>query len=370
MVLDIFVGLLGLDIHISHYGSQKVVLVDRMVPDSLLANALLRLEANYISKSEISIEEYESAFHVNMKRSMAWSKKGSPAIVTVPKTRVQTTAISGTISASGLINNPVPSAAAKDEALLPTTTHTVATLEHVVHRYAARRTLDDCAHNNIVQFRQTAEAHIRPKTAYGSDNYELSLYIGHLELPVIGGFIGDIVSDRCSAFLGSSIRGLPNTLQQSHTTSKILVRADDPVEYTASNRLLRQYAKYCSRFLWSFHSRRFVLKGFHPANPLDFSSHPSVTSMKRYQTHSIVSSILGCIFLESVIHYCHNFSAVKASLPKAAGKTTYITCIIAILESFEQAVETNDEANNLLSELPALKQMTIALMNDGYAIAL
>ncbi|KAL1926630.1 hypothetical protein VTP01DRAFT_5525 [Rhizomucor pusillus] len=31
----------------------------------------------------------ESAFHVNMKRSMAWSKKGSPAIVTVPKTRVQ-----------------------------------------------------------------------------------------------------------------------------------------------------------------------------------------------------------------------------------------------------------------------------------------
>lgn len=163
-----------------------------------------------------------------------------------------------------------------------------------------RRTLDDCAHNNIVQFRQTAEAHIRPKTAYGSDNYELSLYIGHLELPVIGGFIGDIVSDRCSAFLGSSIRGLPNTLQQSHTTSKILVRADDPVEYTASNRLLRQYAKYCSRFLWSFHSRRFVLKGFHPANPLDFSSHPSVTSMKRYQTHSIVSSILGCIARSSV----------------------------------------------------------------------
>lgn len=163
-----------------------------------------------------------------------------------------------------------------------------------------RRTLDDCAHNNIVQSRQTAEAHIRPKTAYGSDNYELSLYIGHLELSVIGGFIGDIVSDRCSAFLGSSIRGLPNTLQQSHTTSKILVRADDPVEYTASNRLLRQYAKYCSRFLWSFHSRRFVLKGFHPANPLDFSSHPSVTSMKRYQTHSIVSSILGCIARSSV----------------------------------------------------------------------
>ncbi|KAL1931091.1 hypothetical protein VTP01DRAFT_10228 [Rhizomucor pusillus] len=42
----------------------------------------------------------ESAFHVNMKRSMAWSKKGSPAVVTVPKTRAQTTTILGAISAS------------------------------------------------------------------------------------------------------------------------------------------------------------------------------------------------------------------------------------------------------------------------------
>ncbi|KAL1933118.1 hypothetical protein VTP01DRAFT_8796 [Rhizomucor pusillus] len=42
----------------------------------------------------------ESAFHVNMKRSMAWSKKGSPAVNTVPKTRAQTTTILGAISAS------------------------------------------------------------------------------------------------------------------------------------------------------------------------------------------------------------------------------------------------------------------------------
>ncbi|KAL1925861.1 hypothetical protein VTP01DRAFT_7285 [Rhizomucor pusillus] len=46
----------------------------------------------------------ESAFHVNMKRSMAWSKKGSPAVVTVPKTRAQTTTILGAISASGLMD--------------------------------------------------------------------------------------------------------------------------------------------------------------------------------------------------------------------------------------------------------------------------
>jgi hypothetical protein len=45
----------------------------------------------------------ESAFHINMKRTMAWSKKGSAAVVTVPKTRAKTTTILGAISASGLI---------------------------------------------------------------------------------------------------------------------------------------------------------------------------------------------------------------------------------------------------------------------------
>ncbi|KAL1928321.1 hypothetical protein VTP01DRAFT_2677 [Rhizomucor pusillus] len=45
----------------------------------------------------------ESAFHTNMKRSMARSKKGSPAVVTVPKMRAKTTTILGAISASGLI---------------------------------------------------------------------------------------------------------------------------------------------------------------------------------------------------------------------------------------------------------------------------
>ncbi|KAG1137521.1 hypothetical protein G6F37_011194 [Rhizopus arrhizus] len=45
----------------------------------------------------------ESAFHINLKCSMAWSKKGSPAVVTVPKTRAKTITILGVISAQGLI---------------------------------------------------------------------------------------------------------------------------------------------------------------------------------------------------------------------------------------------------------------------------
>ncbi|KAG1139252.1 hypothetical protein G6F37_002428 [Rhizopus arrhizus] len=45
----------------------------------------------------------ESAFRINLKRSMARSKKGTPAVVTVPKTRATTTTILGMISAEGLI---------------------------------------------------------------------------------------------------------------------------------------------------------------------------------------------------------------------------------------------------------------------------
>ncbi|KAG1527548.1 hypothetical protein G6F52_001440 [Rhizopus delemar] len=45
----------------------------------------------------------ESAFHINLKRSMAWSKKGAPAVATGPKTRAATTTILGAISAEDLI---------------------------------------------------------------------------------------------------------------------------------------------------------------------------------------------------------------------------------------------------------------------------
>ncbi|KAG1183129.1 hypothetical protein G6F36_008671 [Rhizopus arrhizus] len=45
----------------------------------------------------------ESAFNINMKRSRAWSRKGTRAIVTRPTTRANTTSILGAISAAGLI---------------------------------------------------------------------------------------------------------------------------------------------------------------------------------------------------------------------------------------------------------------------------
>ncbi|KAG1488698.1 hypothetical protein G6F46_012114 [Rhizopus delemar] len=46
----------------------------------------------------------EAAFHINMKRSMAWSKKGERAVVVTPKTRAKSTTIIGAISPYGVVN--------------------------------------------------------------------------------------------------------------------------------------------------------------------------------------------------------------------------------------------------------------------------
>jgi hypothetical protein len=46
----------------------------------------------------------ESAFHINLKRSIAWSAKGTTSIVTVPNTRSKTRTILGAISVMGVIN--------------------------------------------------------------------------------------------------------------------------------------------------------------------------------------------------------------------------------------------------------------------------
>jgi len=45
-----------------------------------------------------------AAFHINMKRSAAWSKVGTRAVVKVPNTRAKTTTILGAISAFGVVN--------------------------------------------------------------------------------------------------------------------------------------------------------------------------------------------------------------------------------------------------------------------------
>ncbi|CEG79839.1 hypothetical protein RMATCC62417_14255 [Rhizopus microsporus] len=91
---------------------KKVILdcIDRN-PSTVLEQMMKQLRAQFRPVDRNSKEKikerldwiHESAFHINMKRSMAWSKKGSPAMVKVPKTRAQTATILGAISVADLV---------------------------------------------------------------------------------------------------------------------------------------------------------------------------------------------------------------------------------------------------------------------------
>lgn len=71
----------------------------------------------------------EAAFHINMKRTFAWSRKGERAVVKTPKTRARTTTILGAISSFGVVNikvrRPVTTAPNKKRKTAQSTPKTV-----------------------------------------------------------------------------------------------------------------------------------------------------------------------------------------------------------------------------------------------------
>lgn len=139
----------------------------------------------------------------------------------------------------------------------------------------ADRAYDDCSNYSDQPFQETLTASITPK-AYmgGKEFYELSLYIGNVELLAVGGFWGVCGSNDVHPFLGSSIPNLPRELQSPQSTERIMTLIHSPRTST-SIRLLRQYIKQQASCAWSFHSYRFTAQHFYPANPLHFKAHAS-----------------------------------------------------------------------------------------------
>lgn len=79
---------------------------ERNSPDSITArfNWVTNLMTTDIDYQSNCVFIDESAFHINLSRSMVWSKKGTRAVVVQPKTRAKTTTILGAISSQGIIN--------------------------------------------------------------------------------------------------------------------------------------------------------------------------------------------------------------------------------------------------------------------------
>lgn len=80
--------------------------VDRNAPENLdnrfnWVTRWMQTDMDYLSHC-VFIDQ--AAFHINMKRTVAWSRGGSRAEAVLPKTRAKTTTILGAIPSVGIIN--------------------------------------------------------------------------------------------------------------------------------------------------------------------------------------------------------------------------------------------------------------------------
>ncbi|KAI8143237.1 hypothetical protein BJV82DRAFT_105430 [Fennellomyces sp. T-0311] len=268
------------------------------------------------------------------------------------------------------------------------------------------RTYDDCSNNSDKPFHEMATASISTKNYLGGKSfYELSIFVGHMELLVVGGFWG-----RCSGasrrdihpFLGSSIPSIPKNMKQQRRTTDIYTLVQAPCTSTGT-RLLRQYAKLQSGNMWSFSSLRFATKGFYPVNPLSYKSHTSqAIAMEKLCIHDLASLALRGVALPTsfsdkdiqqamltalkIKSMGHHFSDQQES-PTFTGlsvnakheltmnnkKRTYWHDVIDLLAILEKLVNgINDKVGGIsltaiVSKHDVIQPLALGIMNNGLA---
>ncbi|KAG2211374.1 hypothetical protein INT45_013598 [Circinella minor] len=342
-----------------------------------------------------------------------------------------------------------------DPLLNPTTIHSMRTLCNVIKKYGSQflesvivfdnyvlfptsldgfmhqqTLLDDAADSSPPFYYNKTTAIINEKTYNGRKYYEASLYIGQLELLIVGGFFGH--KERItSAFLGSSIPDLPDDLKKSKKSNYILFRKT-ATKFSQTQRMLRQYAKCSSKQQWSLVSTHYSTKGFYPVTAINFNQHTYFRNKTKSLTYVLASYSIQCItkttthkediisMLFTVMQNKQVIETVKgygiasfADLHKALESerliatssssskpskdtetsqlhsltnttspdsqplpviknalTLYFINIISLLKKFEHIANANDEEFNLLSIMPALKNDDLMLLNGGFTVGI
>ncbi|KAL1925860.1 hypothetical protein VTP01DRAFT_7284 [Rhizomucor pusillus] len=252
-----------------------------------------------------------------------------------------------------------------------------------------RPTIDDCADNSSIPFKQHAEAAIRVKSNSGWDYYELTIRVGDLELLAVGGFHGDDLNDSRHPFLGSSVSNLPQELKQPKVATDILIRSRCG-KLCSSNRLLRQYGKSSANLAWSFHSLRFYLRAFYPFNPVAYADHRSALTSRSEHTHRLASFVVSCLahrtarkgdcerllvqlrLVKAFEHYFKQDTTTFAALRKnmEGVKNDYLMTVVDSIVLLEGYAQENNQEINLLPYLTELRNRSLQIVNKGYARAL
>ncbi|CDH60989.1 hypothetical protein RO3G_12430 [Lichtheimia corymbifera JMRC:FSU:9682] len=251
-------------------------------------------------------------------------------------------------------------------------------------------TIDDCAHNGGWNYENSVQASIVSKSHLGhSKYYELSLSLGNVELLAVGGFYGHTDHATTSAFLGSSLKGLPEQINGSASTSRILIRKI-PAISTTSNRHIRQYAKTSAAASWSTHSFRFSVKGFFPVNPLSFGDHPVTRNGLGGPTSQLASLVLRCIAEQKVTNEQMDImitkvltdSKIKAMMKdaevvtfakifvemskKSHGVTQYMKAVVGVAKLLEERLNDHENGTARVQQLADFSSHALEIFRRGF----
>ncbi|KAG0163942.1 hypothetical protein DFQ28_010838 [Apophysomyces sp. BC1034] len=137
-------------------------------------------------------------------------------------------------------------------------------------------------------------AHIVDKKEYSATWKEIIIRVGHVELLVIGGFIGELGSKKRCPFLGPALGTEVSRMFGQSEEFEILVPFE-PVTHVRSVRHLRSYTRVHANRLWSFESARYAQSDFRLCHPLAYDFHPTRRSAREPSAASLTSIALSII---------------------------------------------------------------------------
>ncbi|KAG2181710.1 hypothetical protein INT44_008525 [Umbelopsis vinacea] len=226
---------------------------------------------------------------------------------------------------------------------------------------------DDCAlPRKQTQDDGKPKAYIVNKQEHSAVWKELVIRVDNLELLVLGGFMGEIVSKKRVPFLGPSLNKEVIKLIDESEVFEILIPSA-PVPCISAERSLRSYHRLDANRLWSFESARYAKTDFRLCHPLAYDMHTS-RKVSIYPTaSSLISAVLSII---TVRRYSRSrrqqlLGLLAKSWDGCLAIQKYPKTHIETLSGFKQIIVRAAPKSSLLRPLQLLVKFDVLLGNKN-----
>ncbi|KAI9288552.1 hypothetical protein BC943DRAFT_357420 [Umbelopsis sp. AD052] len=195
---------------------------------------------------------------------------------------------------------------------------------------------------------------------------ELVIRVDNLELLVLGGFMGEIVSKKRVPFLGPSLNKEVIKLIDESEVFEILIPSA-PVPCISAERSLRSYHRLDANRLWSFESARYAKTDFRLCHPLAYDMHTSRKASTYPTASSLISAALSII---TVRRYSRSrrqqlLGLLAKSWDGCLAIQKYPKTHIETLSGFKQIIIRAAPKSSLLRPLQLLVKFDVLLGNKN-----